>query len=120
MDNPTEKKVDEAWKEAAEKQKENIDDKDSFLPQTPDFTFFVSTLAMQASIALGDIANPVSNKQETDLNQAKFFIDILSIIKEKTTGNLNSEEDSFLDKIIYELRMRFIEKSKNSGIKSEG
>ncbi|MEW6170105.1 MAG: DUF1844 domain-containing protein [Candidatus Omnitrophota bacterium] len=113
MDNPSEKKIDEAWKEAIEKekQKEKPEDKEGFLPETPDFIFFVSTLAMQASIALGDIPNPATNKQEVDLKQAKFFIDIISLIKEKTVNNLNLEEDNFLDKILYELRVRFVEKS---------
>jgi hypothetical protein len=113
MEEHQEKKIDESWKEATQKEKKDNPQTEEFLPAEPDFTFFVSTLAMQAAMALGDLENPVSKKKEVDLRQAKFFIDTLSLIKEKTAGNLSLEEDGFLEKIIYELKLSFVEKSKD-------
>ncbi|TBR17060.1 DUF1844 domain-containing protein [bacterium] len=97
------KNVDESWKEAG-------------YPE-PDFKFFVTTLSLQATIALGDMPNPVTNKIEVDLPQAKLLIDTLAMLKEKTTGNLSAEEDSLLDNMLYELRMHYVDKTKDGGKK---
>jgi uncharacterized protein YjaG (DUF416 family) len=75
-----------------------------------DFSFFISSLAMQASIALGAIAHPITNKVEQNLSHAKLIIDTMSILKEKTAGNLTTDEDSLLDKFIYELKMQYAKK----------
>ena len=72
----------------------------------------MTTLAVQASIALGAIADPVNQKVEENLSQAKLIIDTLGIIKDKTRGNLSAEEDSLLDNILYELRMQYLSKAK--------
>ena len=53
-----------------------------------DFNFFITTLALQASISLGQVPNPATNKTEEDLTQAKFLIDTLGVLQEKTKGNL--------------------------------
>jgi hypothetical protein len=82
------------------------------VPPEPDFNFFITTLALQASIALGSVANPSTNKTEEDLSQAHFLIDTLGMLKEKTKGNLSKEEDALLENILYELRMQYIDKSK--------
>ena len=74
-----------------------------------DFTIFVTGLSMQALIALGEIANPMDDKKEKNMPQAKYMIDTLEMIKEKTTGNLKQSEQDHLDNILYHLRMRYIE-----------
>ncbi|MDI6606442.1 MAG: DUF1844 domain-containing protein [Candidatus Omnitrophota bacterium] len=104
------KRVDEGWKEAAEKEKENLKKEGKFVPPEADFKFFVTTLALQASIALGGMPNPVTNKKEEDFTQAKFIIDTLGMLKEKTKGNLNKEEEGLLENILYELRMQYVER----------
>lgn len=106
------KKVDESWKEQAEKEKQELKKEEKFTPPQPDFNFFVTTLALQASISLGQIANPGTNKKEEDLTQAKFLIDTLGILKEKTNGNLTKEESTLLENILYELRLVYVDKSK--------
>jgi hypothetical protein len=106
------KNIDESWKEAAEKEKESLKEKGGFIPPEPDFNFFVTTLTLQASIALGQIPNPVTNQKEEDLAQAKFLIDTLGMLKEKTKGNLNADETSLLENILYELRMQYLSKGK--------
>ncbi|MCX5709311.1 MAG: DUF1844 domain-containing protein [Candidatus Omnitrophica bacterium] len=81
-----------------------------FTPPEADFTFFVTTLAIQASIALGQMPNPQTNKSEKNLDQAKFLIDTLGMLKEKTRGNLNAEEDKLIDNILFELRTVYLGK----------
>ena len=75
-----------------------------------DFTFFVTSLAMQASIALGIVAHPVTNKIEQNISHAKLIIDTLVMLKDKTQGNLTTDEDSLLDKFIYELKLQYSKK----------
>ena len=103
-----EKNIDESWKNAVEKER-NSDpkNKEGFVPPEADFNFFLSTLALQAAISMGDIPNPVNNQTEENLTQAKFIIDTLTMLKDKTTGNLSTEEDSLLDKLLYDLRMKY-------------
>lgn len=80
------------------------------------FQVLVSTFATQAAMALGQIPNPVTNEAEEDLPQAKFAIDLLQIMDEKTQGNRTAEEDKFLQDCLYQLRMVYIDKSaKKSG-----
>ena len=81
------------------------------IPPKPDFSFFITTLSLQASIALGSMANPVTNKTETDLVQAKFLIDTLGMLVDKTKGNLNAEEAKLLENLLYELRSVYLSKS---------
>ena len=107
-----EKNIDESWKETVEKEKGNLKKDGGFVPPTPDFNFFITTLALQASIALGQIPNPATDKLEEDPTQAKFLIDTLDMLKEKTKGNLNSEEDTLLENLLYELRMVYVSKKK--------
>ncbi len=78
----------------------------------PDFKFFVTTLAMQASIALGHMPNPSTDKVEEDLTQAKFLIDTLGMLQEKTKNNLTPEEITLLENMLYELRVAYLEKEK--------
>lgn len=105
------KNIDESWKEAVEKERERLKNKEKFIPQEPDFSFFVTTLTLQASIALGDVPNPATNKKEEDLTQAKFLIDTLGMLKEKTQGNLSADETNLLENMLYELRTQYISKT---------
>lgn len=106
------KNSDESWKETVEKEKENLKKEGKFTPPEPDFSFFITTLTLQASIALGQIPNPVTNKKEEDLTQAKFLIDTLGMLKEKTKGNLSTDETNLLENLLYELRMQYVSKTR--------
>lgn len=106
------KNIDESWKETAQKEKDSLKGEGKFAPPEADFKFFVTTLSLQASIFLGIIANPSTNKVEEDLSQAKFIIDTLGMLRDKTKGNLSKEEDEFLENVLYELRMQYINKIK--------
>ena len=88
------------------------EEKKNFIPPQPDFSFFVTTLSLQASIALGQIANPATNKTEEDLVQAKFLIDTLGMLQDKTKGNLNDDESKLLENLLYDLRSIYLSKEK--------
>lgn len=74
-----------------------------------DFFNYIASLGFQAMIFLGEVPNPMSNQVEKNLKQAKFLIDTLVIIKDKTIGNLTKEENELLTGSVYELQRRFVE-----------
>ncbi len=88
-----------------------MEEKKDFVPPKPDFSFFITTLSLQASIALGQIPNPATNKNENDPSQAKFIIDTLDMLKEKTAGNLKEDESKLLENLLFELKNLYLTKS---------
>lgn len=104
------KKVDENWKQNVEKEKQEPKAPGELAPPEPDFKFFITTLALQSSIALGHMANPATGKTEEDPTQAKFLIDTLGMLQEKTKGNLSQEEAALLENLLYELRVAYLAK----------
>jgi hypothetical protein len=72
------------------------------------FSTFVLGLSTQALLHLGEIPSPVTHQVERDLGAAKQVIDILGILREKTRSNLEPSEESLLDSILYDLRMRYV------------
>lgn len=81
------------------------------------FLQLVSMFQVAAMQQLGKLVNPVSNEAERDLDQAKFSIDTLDVLKEKTAGNLSKAESDYLEKVLFELHMNYVnelETSKNS------
>jgi hypothetical protein len=78
-------------------------------PEEPvTFSTFVLGLSTQALLHLGEIPSPVTHQVERDLGAAKQVIDILGILREKTRSNLEPSEESLLDSILYDLRMRYV------------
>lgn len=120
----TDKHIDESWKEKAEAQKEKPQPPEE-KPQAPqdkaaeqsgspedyqvDFTGYVTSLGFQAMIFLGEIPHPVTNKTEKNLKQAKFLIDTMVLLRDKTKGNLTEQEQAILDAAVYELQMKYVE-----------
>ncbi len=77
-----------------------------------DFFNYIASLGFQTMIFLGEMPNPVTNQIEKNLKQAKFLIDTLVILRDKTKGNLSKEEDDLLNGSIYELQLRYVDLSK--------
>ena len=104
------KKVDDTWKESVIKEK--MDPGES-APESIEVSFglFISGLMMEGLIALGELEHPITKKKELSVPHAKYIIDIVSMLKEKTAKNLSEEENRSIEAILYELRMRFISKS---------
>ncbi len=76
----------------------------------PEITFinFIFSLSTSALIQLGEIQDPVTQKQSKNLPLAKQTIDLIGMLKEKTKGNLTSEEEKFIDNVLFDLRMRYV------------
>ena len=106
------KKVDESWKKQAQaekKKKADAPEKAARPPLPPvNFPVFVNSLAAQALMSLGVVENPITKKQEKDLDQAKYTIDLLAMLEEKTKGNLSDQEQKLLNQVLYDLRMRYV------------
>lgn len=73
------------------------------------FSTFVISLSTQALMHLGEMANPLSGKVETDIPVAKQLIDIIGVLRDKTRGNLDSGEEKLIDEVLFDLRMRYVE-----------
>jgi len=106
------RKVDEQWKNQINQEKKDAD-QDNATYHEPSFKIFVSSLSMQAMIALGKIENPITKKAETNYEQSRFLIDTLQILKEKTKNNLDSEEEKLLEESLFSLRMMYVEAKKD-------
>ena len=105
---PIKKKVDETWKETAKKEETDKQKTAEAPPREISFSLFISSLGMQTLMHLGEIASPFTKKKEKDLTQAKQTIDIISVLKDKTKGNLTEDENKILDGLLYELRMKYV------------
>lgn len=78
------------------------------------FSGFVLSLHTSALFHFGDFQDPRSGERKVDLDAAKQTIDILSMLKEKTAGNLTENEQRLIDGALFELRMRYV---KEKGIR---
>ena len=72
------------------------------------FSLFLQSLAQQTLIALGVIPWPDTGVVKANLDQARETIDILTILHEKTKGNLTASEQRFFDSVLYELRVTYV------------
>lgn len=82
---------------------------------TQRFVYFVQMQMQNVLLCLGLIDHPSAPKGEPDLQAAKMFIDQLEMIREKTRGNLTSEEDKFLTGVLSELQMAFVQVASGAG-----
>lgn len=80
-------------------------------PETP-FTIFLESLIYSAYASLGMVQNPYQPKQSVDLPSARQMIDIVSMLAEKTKGNLDPDEKAFLETHIAQLRLAYVQRSK--------
>ena len=76
------------------------------------FTAFIIGLASTALIHLGDTANPETGRVERNLELARESLDLLSMLREKTRGNLTPEEEQLFNTLLTDLRLRFVEATK--------
>lgn len=85
---------------------------DAQQPQGLTFGAFVMSLATTAAVHFGDLADPVSGTTQPNLVAAGQMIDILAMLQAKTKGNLDADEEQLVEQLLYELRMRYIEATK--------
>ena len=79
-------------------------------PPMPEINFatFVVSLNASALLHLGAIEDPTTGKTDKNLPMAKQTIDILSLLEEKTAGNLSKDEENLLKNILYDLRIIYV------------
>lgn len=78
------------------------------------FLQFASGMAAQTLMHLGILDNPLSGTKDIDLPNARYSIDLLVMLKDKTTGNLTPEEETYLNAAIDDLKIRYAQVSERS------
>ena len=113
--------VDEDWKKEAQREKEILaaqeeEEKKKKEKQTRNgplpkgnYAALVSMLTTQAFFAMGLLQVKDEEKKEPDLELAKYNIDMLETLEEKTKGNLNEEEKKVLENTLSQVRMAYVE-----------
>ena len=77
----------------------------------PSFFDLVAMLAEPVPIYLGDAVLP-DGQDATNLEMARFYIDLLAVLRQKTAGNLTAQESAFLEDLLYRMRVRYVQKSR--------
>lgn len=117
--------IDEDWKSQvqAEKERENAappsaesQDAGRIEPDLADmqmppasFELLLTMLATEALVAMGHVPHPATQQYHVHRHQAKYLVDTIEVLREKTKGNLTPEEKEIVDGISHQLRMAFIE-----------
>ena len=78
-------------------------------PGAVEFTPFLLGLASTTLIHLGVASHPETGQVVRDLPLARESLDLLSMLRVKTRGNLSTDEEKFFDNLLADLRMRFVE-----------
>jgi hypothetical protein len=113
--------VDEDWKSQVEAERESAREQRQAAespqqaaggpagpPPQASLSVLVSGLYLQGMVALGLLPDPTTNKPEVQPNYARYTIDMLQLLQEKTEGNRTAEESKELEQILHELRMAYV------------
>jgi hypothetical protein len=127
--------VDEDWKKQAQQEKEILaaqEEQEKKKPQGEDesgsrrgplpkgdIAALISMLTTQALFALGVLGVKGQEQREPDLELARYNIDMLEALEEKTKGNLSPEEQQALNNTLSELRMGYVQIAKQGSTPSE-
>lgn len=98
-----EKEPKKTTQEKTDKEKQG----DTQFPEI-NFATFILSMSSSAMLHLGEEPHPETGKTEKNLLLAKQSIDIIEMLKEKTEGNLASDEKMLIDNVLYDLRMRYV------------
>ncbi len=79
------------------------------------FVQLVATFQFAAMQQMGKVASPVSGEIERDLDQARASIDMVEMLQRRTEGHRSARESEFLDKVLFELRMNYVDEVKRGG-----
>lgn len=77
-----------------------------------DFHTFILSLGSSALLHLGELDGPDGEPSEPDLPLAKHTIDVIAMLQAKTQGNLTTPEANLVESLLYDLRLRYVEKTK--------
>ena len=76
------------------------------------FSSFILSLGSSALYHFGEIPDPVSGAKQRNLDLARQTIDILVVLRDKTTGNLSEDEARLLESLLHDLQMRYVQERK--------
>lgn len=80
----------------------------------------VAMFQFAAMQQMGKIPNPATGKIESNLEQARLSIDMIEMLQARTAADRTHDESEFLDKVLFELRMNYIDESKRAGVERSG
>ena len=75
------------------------------------FNALVMSMASAALVAMGLAPHPHTKKTEKNLDTARMNIDLLNMLKQKTQNNLTDEEQKFLDSVLHDVRLKYMQAS---------
>jgi hypothetical protein len=84
------------------------------------FRFFVMQHQMTSMVYLGKVVHPATGKIERNLDGARFSIDLLGMLEEKTRGNLTAEESKLLEQTLTNLRLNYIDEVRRDQESAQG
>jgi hypothetical protein len=96
--------------EAADAYKAKKEQKESPLPKV-DLSTFVLSLSSSVMVHLGEVPEPETGQITQNLDMARHTIDILAMLENKTQGNLTQDEERLFRDILFELRMKYVQKA---------
>lgn len=108
--------IDEDWKSQVEAEKEALKDEPASKSSAPgayeippaSFEMLVTTFASEAMVALGQLPNPFTNEHSISFEHARYTIDMLQVLQDKTKGNLSTDEAAMLETLLHQLRLAFV------------
>jgi hypothetical protein len=108
--------IDEDWKNQVEAEKEALAKEPEGKAAAPgphelppaSFEMLVTTFASEAMVALGQLPNPFTNEHTLNWEHARYTIDMLQVLQDKTKGNLSTEEAAMLETLLHQLRLAYV------------
>jgi hypothetical protein len=79
-----------------------------------DFHTFIISLGSSALLHLGELDPPDGSPAQVDLPLAQHTIDVIAMLQEKTRGNLTAPEAELVESLLFDLRLRYVERSKSA------
>ena len=86
----------------------------------PTFQTLIQMFQLEGMVALGKMLNPATNEITKNVEQARYVIDILEVLSEKTMGNLEDGEKTFLENTLSTLRLNYLEETSNPSSPAQG
>jgi hypothetical protein len=109
--------IDEDWKNQVQAEKELLASQQAEDAKQPNaavglppasLATLLTTLATQTLMELGQVPNPLTGEAQVDLEQAKFFIDTIQVVEDKTKGNCTPDEALMLENVLHQLRLAYV------------
>jgi hypothetical protein len=76
------------------------------------FIILITSLMQSGLVYLGEIADPITNQKNINLNEVRNTISMIEMLKEKSRNNIDKEEQDYIEGVLYTLKMKYIDKMK--------